>query len=257
MNKHQVYKSFGIDYKAGKILYNGEYIPELLVDGNSKLGKGVWTWSMLPGNIEHTVTYNGRTITAMGTCNCNCAGCYAQTGFYNMPNTKYSNALKTIIARNSLEFMKNAIIAQIHASGIKLVRIHASGDFFSVDYIHSWQEIAIACPDCILWTYTKNHIAEGAFDHISNVNVVKSMIPGFGFNFGHCDYIMAMYDSLKSAGKSVHVCKCGFDKNQHCVNCKGCSENEYVLFVEHSTSYKAESDECFPVLKKIAMERGE
>ena len=101
------------------------------------------------------------------------------------------------------------------------------------------------------WSYTKNEIAEKAFDDLKNVNIVKSIVPGFGFNFGHCDYILMVYKALKAMGKDVYICRCGIDKNQHCVNCKGCSENTFVLFIEHSTSYKAESDPAYSELKSI------
>lgn len=105
-----------------------------------------------------------------------------------------------------------------------------------------WREIAIANPDVVMWSYTKNVKAETAFDDIDNVNIVKSIVRGFGFNFGHIDYIIKVYNALKAMGKSVYICRCGIDKNQHCVNCHACSKCEYVLFVEHSTDYKAEKD---------------
>ena len=50
--------------------------------------------------------------------------------------------------------------------------------------------------------------------------------------------------------KNVHICKCGFDDKEHCNNCDGCRINEFVLFVEHSTSYKATEDASF---NKLAM----
>ena len=59
------------------------------------------------------------------------------------------------------------------------------------------------------------------------------------------------YKALTAQGKNVYICRCGIDKNQHCTNCKGCSKNEYVLFVEHSTDYKAEADADFAELKAI------
>ena len=83
------------------------------------------------------------------------------------------------------------------------------------------------------------------------MNVVKSIIPGKGFNFGHCDYILGLYEFLRKTGKKVYICKCGIDKNQHCVNCGACRTCDYVLFLEHSTEYKAENDPLFPVLKGI------
>lgn len=252
MNKKGIYASFGIEYKNGKIytpLFG--WIAPILIDGNSKLGKGVWTFSMLPSNQMFHVMIDGSPLDILGTCPCNCPGCYAQTGFYNMPSVLQSNAIKTALARLYPDFVKRAIIAQIIADDIKLLRIHASGDFFSMEYIDMWREIAKASPACLFWTYTKNREAENAFDDLQNINIVRSVIHGHGFNFGHCDYILRVYKALKAMGKSVHICRCGIDKNQHCTNCRGCAENEYVLFVEHSTSYKAENDPAYEELKRV------
>ena len=51
-----------------------------------------------------------------------------------------------------------------------------------------------------------------------------------------------MYNALVKLGVKVHVCRCGIDENQHCAGCHKCSECEFVLFVEHSTDYKASED---------------
>ena len=168
-----------------------------------------------------------------------------------MNSTIKALGIRTILARLALDFVKRAIIAQIKAENIQLCRIHASGDFFSMDYVNIWREIAIACGTCVFWSYTKNAQAENAFDDLSNVNIVKSLIPGIGMNYGTCDYVMNAFNALKASGKKVHICKCGIDKNQHCNNCKGCSENEYVLFIEHSTAYKAEQDTSYPKLAEM------
>ena len=252
MSKKAIYAEYGIEFKDGKI--NAPvfgWINPLLINGNAKLGKGVYTFSTLPTNQIFTVEINGMSFDVKGTCPCHCNGCYATKGFYNMPSVIISNAIKTILCRDYLDFVKRAIIAQIKADGVKLCRIHASGDFFSLEYITMWKEIAIVCGECVFWSYTKNTQAENAFDDVSNVNIVKSLIHGYGFNFGHCDYILKVYRALVSMGKSVYICRCGVDKNQHCTNCKGCSKNDYVLFIEHSTEYKAEEDPCFAELKEI------
>jgi len=144
--------------------------------------------------------------------------------------------------------LKRAILAQIEADNIQLLRIHASGDFFSANYIEMWREIVNRCPSCVFWTYTKNPAAEKAFDDYSNINIVRSIIPGVGFNFGKCEYIIKAYHALTAVGKRVYICRCGMDKNQHCTNCRGCTENEFVLFIEHSTGYNAEKDPAFPEL---------
>lgn len=252
VTKKDIYASYGIQYDGKGHIFHQAYgwIPCLLIDGNDKIGKGVYHFSTLPGTQLFDIVVNGRSFTLKGTCPCDCVGCYAKSGNY----TRYGYdgpGMRTLIAYNDIDFMVRACIAQIKADKIKLCRIHASGDFYGDVYVAAWKQIIAACPDCTFWTYTKNRAAESAFDGLDNVNIVKSVIPGKGVNYGHCDYILACYEFLKAAGKQVYICRCGIDKNQHCVNCKGCSKNEYVLFIEHSTEYKAEKDPLFPVLKAI------
>ena len=90
MNKREIYAAHGIDYKNSKILYNGNWISELLKEGNSKTGKRVYTWSLPAGKD--------------GTCVCSCSGCYAMTGFYNMPSVKESLKLNQSIVENDIDF---------------------------------------------------------------------------------------------------------------------------------------------------------
>ena len=112
-------------------------------------------------------------------------------------------------------------------------------------------EIVAECSGTVFWTYTKNVQFEKSFDDLNNINILKSIIPGIGFNYGHCDYIIKAYNALKAAGKNVYICRCGINKDQHCTNCRGCSKNEYVLFIEHSTNYVAENDPAYNELKDI------
>lgn len=252
ITKKDIYAAHGITFDGRHISSPAGMIPPVLVDGNSKIGRGVWHFSTLPGTAEHSAVINGYPINAKGTCPCNCVGCYAMAGnFKKYASVRDWLALKTWLARYHMAWLERAIMAQIEADKIKFVRIHASGDFFNMDYAAMWQRIARAFPSVIFWTYTKFREAESAFDGLDNANIVKSVIPGKGKNYGHCDYILALYEYLREAGKSVYICRCGIDKNQHCTNCKGCSVNEYVLFIEHSTEYKAEKDPLFPVIKAI------
>lgn len=252
MTKAKIYEKYGIVYKSGLILSPVfGWIRPLLVNGNEKLGKGVWTFSTLAGNATVTVTVNGIEITVTATCPCNCRGCYAQTGNYNFPSVKRSLALKTFLARYHADFIRRAIIAQIKADEIKLCRIHASGDFFSMENVKLWKDICNACPETLFWGYTKFTAAEKAFNGVENCNIVKSIIPGYGVNFGHCGYIIRLYNALREIGKSVYICRCGVDKNQHCTTCRGCAKHDYVLFIEHSTEYIAENDPLFPALREI------
>jgi len=257
ISKADIYRKYGIEYKAGKInapIFG--WIKPLLIDGNEKLGKGAYHWSMLAGNYMWKINMandneSNDTMEVLGTCHCNCPGCYAQRNNYCFKSCKQSLARKTILARLYPEFVRNAIIAQIQADKIHICRIHASGDFFNDSYIAMWLYIVNTCKTTVFWSYTKNEKAENAFNGCENCNIVKSIVPGIGLNYGHCSYIISTYYALKEQGKNVYICRCGIDKNQHCTTCKGCSKNEYVLFIEHSTEYKAEQDGLFPVLKSL------
>ena len=252
-SKKEIYAQYGLTLNNGKLYneYLNAFIAPPLVNGNAKLGKGVWTFSTLPGTALYTFTFNGQEYNEKGTCPCDCVGCYAKSGFYNMPSVIVSNGIKTMLSRFDREWLKRAIIAQIAADAIQFVRIHASGDFFSAGYIEMWKDVVAACPSCTFWSYTKNAAAESAFDSFANCNIVKSIVEGIGLNFGHCDYIMSTYETLQKRGESVYICRCGVDANQHCNNCKGCSRNAYVLFIEHSTSYNAKADSNYNLLKSL------
>ena len=254
--KKEIYAEFGIEFD-GKQIKAPEFgfIPPLLINGNEKIGHGVYHFSTLPTNQLFEVIINDRNYTIPGTCPCNCPGCYATKGNYNYPDIKIGLAIKTILVRKYPEFVIAAINAQIKADRVELLRIHASGDFDIVNTefpeVKIWRNVANNNPGVKIWSYTKVKSAETAFDDIANINIVKSIVPGCGFNFGHCDYILNTFKKLKAENKSVYVCRCGIDKNQHCVNCTGCSKNEYVLFIEHSTGYKAEKDLAFGELKEL------
>ena len=241
MTKREIYARYGIEYDGDNhILWRGVWIPELLKEGNTKVGKTVWTWSMTPG-ID-------------GTCVCTCDGCYAMTGRYLCDNVKESNRRNQQIVEEDLDFFYRAVMAQLECIGTGEVRIHAAGDFATANqeaYATMWWLIVRSNPNFHFWTYTKVRELEHLFDDLPNGNIVKSVIDGVGVNFGHCGYIIDAYKKLKANGAKVWICRCGIDKNQHCANCTRCSSYDFVLFVEHSTSYKASADPRFDELKAL------
>ena len=254
ITKAMIYKKHGITFNAGKIVSPIGNINELLKEGNDKTGKLVYTFSILPGNGYYSVMINNELIDIKGTCVCNCTGCYAQAGRFNCSNVIQSIAVNTYLVNYYLAFVKACIAAQLECIGNGEIRIHAAGDFNTINsdnYAAMWHDIAEKYTDFLFWTYTKVKKYETLFDDLNNANIVKSVIPGIGFNYGHCDYIINAYYTLKEMGKTVYICKCGIDKNQHCQDCKVCATYEYVLFIKHSTEYKAEKDPLYSKLVEI------
>lgn len=230
---------------------DGVCYPLPLVDGNSKIGH-VWHASTLPTNESYTVEYNGITITENGTCPLHCEGCYATKGNYNFPHIQYLLAMRTRLLRLYPEVYFRIVAAQIESENIKLLRLHASGDFMPGE-ASGWYQIFKNHSDIKGWTYTKYEIKDDIrkLNNLKNFNIVKSIIKGCGFNYGHIDYILKVYRKLKAAKKNVYICRCGIDKKQHCDSCGGCANNEYVLFIEHSTSYKADKDPLYNQIKDL------
>lgn len=240
MTKKQVYASYGIEYQDGKISFHGIWVRELLKKGNSKVGKKVYTFSLPAGT--------------KGTCICDCIGCYAKTGRYIFPNVVTSLEMNQFIVETDIDFFYRAISAQLETLKSGEIRIHAAGDFNtknSEEYAKTWKRIVTENKRFLFWTYTKIQKYENLFDETDNGNIVKSVINGVGFNYGHCDYIINTYKKLKAMGASVYICRCGIDKNQHCQGCKHCAACQFVLFLEHSTSYKAEKDPLYNELKTL------
>lgn len=252
LKKSDIYALYGIQYitKETKLVSPIGKVSKLLINGNHKIGSGVWHFSTLAGDRIYKATVCGKKVDVAGTCAGTCENGYCVRANYRYQSTINALATRTVLVREYLDWTEKAIQAQIHADNIKTIRIHATGDFFSVEYLEMWKRIIKSNPDTVFWTYTKETGAENAFDEFENANIVKSNVPMLddissetnGYNFGHIDYIIALYNALKGLGKSVYICRCGIDKNQHCTNCTACAKCENVLFIEHGTSYKAEKD---------------
>lgn len=246
MRKKEFFGSYGIEYrtKDSKILAPwGQWVSLPLTWGSKTHCYG---WSMLAGTKSWKVEFNGKSCTMKGTCPLQCEHCYGCNGRYAMASVYNSIAWKTVAARQHMDWLENAITAQInwgkYGKPLDFVRVHITGDFFSEEYIAMWKRIKANCPTTRMWAYTKNPVAENAFDDVEGFNIVKSLVPGFGLNYGHCDHVMEMYHSLKSAGIETHICRCAVDGEQHCDTCRACQDLKHVLFLEHGSNYNPKAD---------------
>ena len=261
MSKKEIYASFGIEYRSGKLVtpFNMEIEPLLKNGTNTKIGNAS-TFSIYHGNETLSINdfkENGKTQAVMksaniteikASCPFHCKGCYCDNGNYNYDSTKASLMINLTLCRIYPYWTERAMKAQLVADEITQVRIHASGDFFSGDYVDMWKRIIVANPLVTFWTYTKEEHALHAFQNIGNISIVPSLTP-CGFNFGTCAELLEKYNAITAMGKRVHICACGTDFQTHCADCKhGCKaigkECDCVLFIKHSTrDYKANKDD--------------
>lgn len=115
-----------------------------LSDGNSKLKKsGIVSFNLIP--IVH--------CPLAGACK---AFCYATVG---------QQAFASGVKRRAAAFkatLSSTFVQDMHAEiarwkrKIKAIRVHDSGDFYSMDYLKSWLEIARLNPDVKFYAYTKS-----------------------------------------------------------------------------------------------------
>lgn len=167
--------------------------------GNAKIGKGIFSYSTLPGNAEHMITLKDGTLLTdiPGTCSKYCEGCAKDGACYAWRDAKlHSNATIPAWGENTLlqregrvwdevgKFLtlKNGkaqkYLREAHEAGtdpevavrqarklavVKLFRIHVSGEVESASQLRKWNIIALAHPETVFGLYTKNFDALAEF----------------------------------------------------------------------------------------------
>ncbi|MBQ0142022.1 MAG: hypothetical protein KBT06_04360 [Prevotellaceae bacterium] len=144
--------------------------------GNSKIGKGIWAISFLPGNKDHMV-YIGKNVLLTdipGTCSKYCDGCAKDGACYAWRDLKLHHnvtvkawAENTILLRSGQLFEKlDEFITQKNkdyyvSKGVKdrkiiTFRINVSGEVESLAQFEAWNNLALHHPEVNFGIYTKN-----------------------------------------------------------------------------------------------------
>ena len=114
---------------------------------NEKLARsGIFSWG-----IPAYRSASGM-ITCPGAKAC-ISGCYAKNGRYVMPNVKAAQERRLALALS--DNFVSVISAEIQARKVHKLRVHDSGDFFSLKYLQAWAEIAAQNPKTLFYAYTK------------------------------------------------------------------------------------------------------
>ena len=81
--------------------------------------------------------------------------CFADKGRYLMPNVQDKYNFNFELTKNKREF-KKLIQSELESKKVEYLRIHSSGDFYSLKYLKTWVEIARSNPNIIFYGYTKS-----------------------------------------------------------------------------------------------------
>jgi len=151
----------------------------IMVRSNKKLGKSVAIFNLPPL----------KTCTPTEWCK---KLCYAMRGKHGLPNVKVGVAFRLQESKKK-GFVGKAVKAI--KGKRKYVRIHASGDFYSEEYVKKWIDIALKCPDTLFLAFTKRRDLERpikALAKLKNVKVRESLDcsqtkPTMGLKFAAVD----------------------------------------------------------------------
>lgn len=129
--------------------------------GNAKLEKDTAIFSLPAGHAcPAALLCQSRADKLTGKLtdgNRNVFRCYAASAenlFRNIRVSRWRN-FEALQACKGVTAMADLILRSMPVKGIKLCRIHSSGDFFSQSYFDAWLAVARSKPDVIFYAYTK------------------------------------------------------------------------------------------------------
>lgn len=231
-------------------IYYTEGMKISLVKGNAKLGKGVYTINLMPGEHLIDVKDKGIITNVKGTCEGCCDGCekfcyaYRQTRQYH--NTVIPSVGKnTVIMRHSLDDFFSQLKDFLIQENAHVLRYHSSGEIESYEYLIKMVQLAKELPEIKFYFYTKrfNFLDRYLKEYqkfpdnlICNVSEWNGNTKGYDLH-GLNKFI---YDDGSDPNlKNLHHCP-AVDKNGHrtginCDQCKKCfSKNDGHITVVYS-----------------------
>ena len=145
------------------ILYNINYDESMvisLVKGNSKLGKKVFSFNLMPGNKPISTKDKGQLTNVWGTCGGCCDGCegscYAVRDARLHHNAVIPSAGKnTVIMRHDMDKGFKQLKEALIEKKAKVLRFHSSGEIINYNYLLHMIKLAVELPDIQFYFYTK------------------------------------------------------------------------------------------------------
>ena len=145
------------------VLYNINYDESMtisLAKGNSKLGKGVFAFNLMPGSKPLSTKDKGQLTNVVGTCGGCCDGCenfcYAVKDTRRYHNTVIPSVGKnTVIMRHDMDKGFKQIKEALIKNKAKVLRWQSSGEIMNYNYLLHMVKLAIELPDVQFYFYTK------------------------------------------------------------------------------------------------------
>ncbi len=200
---------------------------DLFTKGNTKLGKGIWAFS-LP---------RVKTCPGMSPwCSKNC--------YMDKLEKVYSRILpmyeRNLAASKKPSFVTDAIaeLRRHGQRGQKTVRVHVDGDFYSVPYIEKWTEIvkSLAPEGWKFYAYTKSWRVPKLLPALNELrkqpNMVMRASTDESTDKPPAGWMEAGIESCKSH-EDAFTCHF-YDNSIHCDTCRAClSKGQSIILKSH------------------------
>lgn len=184
------------------------------------------------GNIkvsERVGIFNLPSIKSCLNCKDCHETCYSKQREIMFPNVRERRDYNLNLVKTNLCLFKEKINKQVTKQGLKIVRIHESGDFINEDYIEAWRDLAVRNPDVRFYGYTKTFsIFKRELERLNklnNVNIINSYINGKR-NYGNFKYVTKLVEEEKAFLCPAKGCM---------ESCTYCLDGDKPVFLIHGT----------------------
>lgn len=145
-----------------------------IAKGNSKIGKGIYAFSTLPGDENHRLALSDGTMltNVTGTCSGNCSTCFNHGCYAVNSATLHHNVVIKAWGDNTLLLRKGTLFSSIDEwitkmnekkVRVRILRVHVSGEFEDAKQIAEWNKLALRHPEVRFAAYTKAFAALDTF----------------------------------------------------------------------------------------------
>ena len=145
------------------VLYNINYDEAMtisLVKGNSKLGKKVFAFNLMPGNRPIATKDKGELTNVWGTCGGCCDGCEGNCYAVRDARLHHNSVIpsvgkNTVIMRHDMDKGFKQLKEALVANKAKVLRLHSSGEIMNYNYLLHMVKLAVEMPNVQFYFYTK------------------------------------------------------------------------------------------------------
>lgn len=214
-----------------EIYFNGENHIHV-IDGNKKLGKGVFNISLLPSDKPLKLKSGVQLTNLKGTCGGCCESCKNNCYAVNSCVCHHNSVIpawgeNTLLARENMEEFFRQLEIYFNDNIISVFRWHVGGEFFSKEYMKAVYEFCAKHSETRFYAYTKR------FDWLEELNEFKPSNLIINVSIWHKNYSNPLnypefiYDDgtekeLENVPHCPAVDKSGHETGVTCSKCRRC-----------------------------------